>query len=195
MSCFLAEPQALSVRADCGNAHAGMVQCCDCGEWIYPDDAYYDDYGDAYCSDCWNERFTYCTLTDSYCDAGDEVIVKACRTKPIDNPHVWGTPHFVVSRYDLDLVFDEKYWDKTDVYREKIDRHTNEVDIPIEFMSRRAIKEIASCLYFSNAVLPWRTLNTASRDELLNIVLSHYPMLINDDILLDEDSDSEEQVS
>ena len=36
------------------------VHCEYCGVGLDEDDAYYDEEGNAYCSDCWNEHFTMC---------------------------------------------------------------------------------------------------------------------------------------
>lgn len=43
-----------------------MVHCEHCGHGMHEDDAYYDEYGNAYCRDCWDELFTRCECCGEY---------------------------------------------------------------------------------------------------------------------------------
>lgn len=41
-------------------------RCAHCGERIDEDDAYYDEYGNPYCSDCWDDLFSACECCGEY---------------------------------------------------------------------------------------------------------------------------------
>lgn len=54
---------------ECGNMTSmdnNMVCCEHCGHRMHEDDAYYDDYGSAFCRDCWDELFTRCECCGEY---------------------------------------------------------------------------------------------------------------------------------
>ena len=49
----------------CTKEHVGCV-CCECGESLHEENAWYDDEGNAYCEYCFNETFTTDFMTEAY---------------------------------------------------------------------------------------------------------------------------------
>lgn len=58
---------------DCG----AFERCCECGAILNnPDYIYYDDHGNAYCSDCWESCFAFCHLCDRDVRVEDMIHVR-----------------------------------------------------------------------------------------------------------------------
>jgi hypothetical protein len=85
--------------------------CCDCGDPIHEDNTrWYCD--NAYCEDCFYERYDYCEWTDDYYPHDDMVMVQP------QEIYVWRDHDNVIYIEDLD-----EFWDSDECrYSDKLDK-------------------------------------------------------------------------
>ena len=167
----------------CENCQPGL-RCASCGCIVSEDDAYYDENGDVYCYDCWNDNFVHDDIHDTNVPVEESFSVRLSKTDEQGIKTAYSIDSLIASDCSYDDLFNyegiekwkqenghtvwsDEYIDKREWYHEKYPaQYEDTVFIDINDASAELLREFWS-MFFG-----WhRDLWSFSREKMIEDIL------------------------